>query len=291
VGFLSSPYAVLAAAVVGFLARSTRLGRMAGPLGKANIYFFLTAVLANSFYRKGIGASDAQIALSFIFFFAVSYAVLSRALRGLEAPERLSAMTTSIFPNAVNLAFPLLSATRGDYSYASSYALTVILVQSLSVPALGRELRGAKSSIGTLAPVSGIALGLALRRLSQSGPLPLALSLLSDVGILMFSFVAGLSIPRVSELSATSRVLMIGAWRFLASPALHAAPFAALSAIGFSVPREALAQAMVESVMPPALVNISYAIALGFDVRLASSAVVLLTPLGALAGTLLALCL
>jgi hypothetical protein len=61
--------------------------------------------------------------------------------------------------------------------------------------------------------------------------------------------------------------------------------------LGYSLNHEALAQTLVEAVMPPALVNISYAIALKFNVELSISSVVVLTPLGAVAGAILGLSL
>lgn len=61
--------------------------------------------------------------------------------------------------------------------------------------------------------------------------------------------------------------------------------------LGYSLNYEALAQTLVEAVMPPALVNISYAIALKFNVELSISSVVVLTPLGAVAGAILGLSL
>lgn len=282
---LASPLMVLISAALGFLLRRTPLGRYADPLGKLNIYAFLTVILTNSFYRKGLGISDAQVLASYLFFLSISSLILPRALRGVEPAARASIMSTSLFPNAVNLAFPLLQATRQNYHYASVYAVAVILTQAVVMPLLlVGEKRRILNNLRGFAPLAGVLLGLSMRSLPQLSLAAPALEVLSDVGILMFGLVAGLSIPLGCRLTWSRHLALVGAWRTVASPFLHSAPFLLMMALGFDVNREALAQTLVESVMPPALVNISYAIALGFDVKLSVSSVLLLTPIGALAG-------
>jgi len=288
---LASPLMVLLLAVVGFLLRKTRLRTHLDTLGKINIYFFLTVVLSNSFYRKGIEISDAQISVSYIFFATVSLAILIPLLRELDPPTRASIISSSLFPNAVNLAFPVLQATRGNYSYASVYAVTAIVFQSIVVPFLGGTGNALSYSLRGLTPVLGIPLGLLLRELGINGHLSFTFGLLSDIGILMFSFVAGLSIPVGNKWVIDKRIALIGTWRILVSPAMHLAPFLLLLMLGYPLNHEALVQTLVEAVMPPALVNISYAIALRFNVELSISSVVVLTPLGAVAGAILGLSL
>ena len=287
---LASPLMVLLLAVFGFLFRKTILRRYLDVLGKINIYFFLTVILTNSFYRKGIEISDAQVSLSYLFFASISLFVLLNMLKKLDVETRASVISSSLFPNAVNLAFPVLQATRGDYSYASVYAVTVIIFQSIIIPFLGSTKKSLSYSIKGLLPVVGIPLGLLLRSLAIND-FSLILGFISDIGILMFSLVAGLSIPQSNKWIFDRKITLIGIWRTLISPAIHVAFFLILFLLGYSLNHEAMAQTLVEAVMPPALVNISYAITLRFNVELSISSVVILTPIGAIVGALLGLLL
>lgn len=182
-------------------------------------------------------------------------------------------------------------ATRQNYTYASIYAVTVIIIQSFTMPFLVNNKGKISSSIIGLIPVSGIIFGLALKNLVLDPKLSLVLKIMSEIGISMFSFVAGLSIPLGNNWIINNHLKFIAFWRLVVSPLLHLVPFVFSITLGLSINKEALAQTLVESVMPPALVNISYAIALGFRVDISSSAVVFLTPAGTILGILFGLSL
>ena len=295
---LDSPPILLLAGLIGYLVRERVSTQSKQALGTFNILFFMPLVMGVTFAKRGFHIQDIWVTGSVLTYVLIITPLILRLTRGLGAKRRAGIIIASIFPNSVNLPLPILLALRGDYSYAAVYAILINLIQVAYIAALATMLnpgkRGTRATIGFfikgMTPLYGAALGYYV---FLNGGIPPALQGLLDfmrsLGIFMFVLAAGLSMPSLGLSTSVLRELKPVIYtRFLISPLLVLFYFSVTSAQGYGVDWEPFVQVLVESVMPPAVINVSYSAAFGFDTNYVAVSVVVLTLPGAVLGALLA---
>ncbi len=298
---LDSPLFLLIAGVLGYTLRGRVSPFMRNLFGNVNILFFMPLVMGVTFAKRGFQVSDAWIVIGVMFYVTVMLVITLWLTRGYSPVKRVSLVMVSIFPNSVNLPFPLLLSLRGDYSYAAMFAVVINLVQVVFVAVsayivLGRKEGGFKALgflLKGLTPFLGAAVGLIIHKCCyQPNSLWVFLDFLKSLGIFMFVFVAGLSMPSLSTgIFKEHGIKLVTINRFVISP-MVVLIYSFLSIyLGLYYDYEALVQLIIESMMPPAVINVSYSAAFGFDTEVVAVSVVLLTLPGALMGVLLSLAL
>jgi predicted permease len=291
---LQSPIVLLAIGIVGYLIKYTRGVCLRDILAKINVYVLLPILLFNSFARRGFLKIDAWISFSALLFTLVSLPLLLFLTRRFEWKRRASILITSMFPNAINIPFPLLAAVRGDYSYAAVYALAINLIQIILVIILAGYV-SRKTSVrsqvtallkllmpvyGALAGASFYYTGIILPSMTWS-----VLSLIGDIAIDSIVFVAGLSLPSIKGIKIdTDGLGTVLFWRHVFSPLLTYLYLLIVSMYFSSVSNNVFAEVVTEAIMPPALINASFSITYGFDKDFTGKAILVSTPIGIILG-------
>ena len=296
---LDSPLVLLIAGILGYTLRGRAGPVMRNLLGNMNILLFMPLVMGVTFAKRGFQVSDAWIIIGVIFYVTVMLFITLWITRGYPPVKRVSLLMVSIFPNSVNLPFPLLLSLRGDYYYAAMFAVVINLVQVVFVAVsayivLGRREGGFRALgflLKGLTPFLGAAVGLIIHECCyHPNTLWAFLDFLKSLGIFMFVFVAGLSMPSLSTgILKEPGIRLVTINRFLIAP-IVVLIYSFLSIhVGLYYEYEALVQLIIESIMPPAVINVSYSAAFGFDTEVAAVSVVILTLPGALLGVILSL--
>lgn len=295
---LDSPPVLLVAGLLGYLLRNSFSNSIKKLLGNVNIVFFMPIVMGVTFAKRGFMIEDLWVAGAVVFYTITITTPLALITRNREPRRRASIIVSSIFPNSVNLPLPILLAIRGDYSYAAVFAIVINLIHIIYVSTLASLLlartRGRKNTITFfikgMTPLYGAVAGYYM---GQYSLVPTALwgflEQVRSLGIFMFVLVAGLSMPtlNVSRIPWDD-IKTIAATRFVASPLLVIFYAWTSGLLGISYSHEALVQVLVESVMPPAVINVSYSAAFGFDTEVTALGVVVTTLPGAFLGSLIA---
>ncbi len=299
---LQSPTIILLIAVAGYLLKNTQVARTQGSLAKINVYILLPILLFNTFAKRGFLPEDAWIGLSTVVFTATSLPLLIYLTRGYNRKRRASILIASMLPNAVNLPFPLLLAIRGDYSYAAVYAVTINLIQIIIVVILAGYVNKNTSHKRTqilsllklLTPIYGAVIGAAFyySGFILSDQVWKTLEIIGDLAIDSIVFVAGMSMPNprrgLGEIRGLGTVLF---WRHVYSPLITVIYLLIVHKYMFTINMEAIVQVLTESVMPPAVINVSFAITYGFDHDFTAKTLLVSTPIGVFMGVLISLLL
>ncbi len=296
---LQSPIVLLLIGLTGYALKNTRFSHKRDLVGKVNVYILLPLLLYNSFVKRGMRFSDIWIASAALVFTIISLPVLLLITRGIAWRTRASILITSMMPNAINIPFPLLQATLGDYSYAAIYAVAINLIQIIIVVALAGYVTTVSrkkelvNMLKLMAPIYGAAVGAIAHNLGYipTGSQAKALNIIGDIAIDSIVLVAGLSLPdindvRKGDLRELRKVIL---WRHVVSPIITLLYLLLVISRGVIFPEHALKEVMVEAVMPPALINASFSLTYGFDEKLTGKAIMFSTPIGIIMGLLLAL--
>ncbi len=282
------PLIFLISGIIGFLVRRYLKEEVKKKISYANVYFFLPIIMFNAFFKRGIEFIDSWISFSFILFYIVWFPIVFFLTRRFPPQKRGAMIITSLFPNAVNLPFPILLYFIGEYSFAAVYAITMTFFHVVTVIGLSQYFFGKKANITVLlrnlSPLYGAFVGIFFfeYHITLSSSMISIVEKLSDLGIILIVFAAGLGIPSLLNRLPDYKkdVFFIGFIRHAVSPLMMYLYLFTLSYNGVFLPEKAIVQLMIESVMPPALLNVSFSLSYGFDYRLTAISIIYLTPLG-----------
>ena len=129
----------------------------------------------------------------------------------------------------------------------------------------------------TFPPAAALIAALALKSFLGSCEVPAVLVSIKDVlGVVVLSSFAivGYSVLGVGGAVLNKLLLWVLAWRLLISPLIHALLSAAAGLSGAW-----LATALIESIMPPATMNLVYARVYGFRVDIIAASIAVVTPI------------
>ncbi len=261
----------------GFLAQYVFRGyswfsRGVGFLSKFVYYVLVPVVFFDVFMVRGLGIADVGVLATTTLYVLVSVAVLLYLLRGRDSSIRYGVVITSTFQNAVFLGFPVIMLIYGDLTPAAMYSLTLFIYHLLVAGLLASGRSSITRSLLNLPILYGFLLGsIAHYTLPSSTISSLHFVLEPSHPLLSYTavFVLGATIPFNIGLIHGYRweVLLIGAWRFIASPIIHYAILLLLE-----LPPLYEAEIMVLSVMPPAVMNTVLARIYGWKPELVAGA-------------------
>jgi predicted permease len=291
---LQSPLVLLSIGIAGYALKYTKGVLIRDILAKLNVYVLLPILLFNSFAKRGFLKIDAWISFSALLFTIVSLPLLLFLTKRYEWKRRASILITSMFPNAINIPFPLLAAVRGDYSYAAVYALAINLIQIILVIILAgyvsrkMSVRSqATALLKLLMPIYGALAGAIFyyTGITLSPSAWNTLNIIGDIAIDSIVFVAGLSLPSIGGIRVgTGGLGTVLFWRHVFSPLLTYLYLVVVSLYFTSVSSNVFAEVLTEAIMPPALINASFSITYGFDRDFTGKAILVSTPIGILLG-------
>ena len=276
-----------------FFAVGLMLGRrgVRGPsriLGKVLLYIVLPYLMV-----YGIVYTSMTLVRS-VTLVAVAYVAISAAVIPLtylkflgRGPGVGAAMISSLFPNVGFLPIPLMLLLYGDPMPAVLYASMYNVASAPVIPVLasvGGESKPTASLIirrvltfpFTIAAVVAFAIRFTLHPTPPAPPpLPLVKDVFSEANIASF-LIVGDAIAR-SRFGFRREVLAVMGWRLLASPAMHLGILAAIAST--SLPAVWVAGILIESFMPPATMNLVYAMMYGLDEEVVAVSIAYITPI------------
>jgi len=281
--------AVAAAALVaGALCRKYGLGKPVDYLSKFLLFIAIPYLILYGTLFTNLTKVSTMIfvATSYTLIASIACFILySKVLRyGREVAGSL--IYSSALLNAGFLPIPLVTMLYGDPSPAAIYNAAYNIVASVTVPVIGSLLRVEGGSpravevlkgVITFPPATALIIALVLKAFLGSCEAPAVLISVKDVlGIVVLSSFAivGYSILGVGKAVLSRLLLWVFAWRLLISPLIHAVLSAAAGLSGVW-----LATALIESLMPPATMNLVYAKVYGFRVDIIAVSIALITPI------------
>lgn len=278
-------YSLFIVIMIGFMIKlfvvKTKYGsfdHIVGLFSKTLYYILIPIVFADIFALRGVMITDLKVAFVAFFYVLIS-AIIFQVLRIIWHVDLrlLNALTiTSIFQNAIFLGFPVILVFYGDISYASVYSL-VMLIQHITVAGLlAAKRREIVRSVLTIPVIYGFLLGLIIHysilsyyiRFSWIG---IYSSLVLTYGA---AFVLGYSLPphALKIRAYMEAFIILCLHRFMLSPIIHVV---LASMIG--VPVGCFRQLLVESLMPPAIMNTLISRIYGWDYEFASTTTLITT--------------
>ncbi len=205
-----------------------------------------------------------------------------------------SLIYSSALQNTGFLPIPLVTMLYGDPDPAAIYNAAYLTVASIAVPVVGNLLKAEGSGVslsellkGVLKfpPATALIISLLLRAFLGSVEAPLPLTVVKDVvsTIILSSFaIVGYSILSIERAALSRLILWIFAWRLLISPLMHLSLSIAVGLSGIW-----LAAALIESLMPPATMNLVFAKVFGFRDDIIAISIALITPLSLVASVVM----
>lgn len=239
-------------------------------------YGLLPLLFFNIFYTRGLNIADINISVIVSLYVIISISLLWPASHKLALGLRRSLVTSSIFSNAIFLGFPILYFLYNDITYASLYSL-VLLSYNIAIGGLLGAERNIAKNIAKIPLIYGFTAGvLAHYYASWMGEFIVAyidepVSKLTTYGSII---IVGFSIPLTMHFIRKywKLILLQGLFRYTVSPLIHHILLLALP-----IPVKGYYQLMVESIMPPGLINTVLARIHGWDHEYAASATLVLT--------------
>jgi len=278
----------VAALVAGILCRKYRLGKPIDYLSK-----FLLFIAVPYLIMYGTLFTDLA-KVSTMIFVAASYTLIAsvacflmyfKVLR-FEREIAGSLIYSSALLNAGFLPIPLITMLYGDPSPAAIYNAAYNIVASVAVPVIGTLLKvgGGRpktlevlKGVITFPPAAALVAALVLKAFVGSYEAPLILTFIKDVlGVAVLSSFAivGYSVLGIEKAILNKLLWWIFAWRLLFSPLIHTMLSAAADLSGTW-----LATALIESLMPPATMNLVYARVYGFRTDIIAASIAVITPI------------
>ena len=284
------------ALATGVLCRRFKLGRPIDYLSKFLLFIVMPYLIVYSTIFTDLSKVSAMIFVSATYTAAavilcfVSYSKLLRYRREFAG----SLIYSSALQNTGFLPIPLVTVLYGIPDPAAIYNAANIMVGSIAVPVVGNLLRREGGNVGLLSVLKGILkfppaiallISLILRALlgSTAPPTPLTVAKNFLGTIILSSFaIVGYSILGIGRKALSRPVLWVVAWRLLFSPLIHIALSAAVGLSGVW-----LATTLIESVMPPATMNLVFARIYGFRDDIIAVTIALITPLSLIASVII----
>ncbi len=239
-------------------------------------YGLLPLLFFNIFYSRGLDIADLNISIIVSLYVFLSIGLLWSTSRKLDPGLRKSLITSSIFSNAIFLGFPILYFLYNDITYASLYSLVLLSYNIAIGGLLGAEKNIAKN-IAKIPLIYGFVAGVLVHYyapwLGESIVTYIAepVSKLTTYGSII---IVGFSIPLTTHVLRRywRLILLQGLFRYTMSPLIHY-----VLLLVFPIPIQGCYQLMVESMMPPGLINTVLARIHGWDHEYAASATLVLT--------------
>ncbi len=257
-------------------------------LGKVLLYVVLPYLMIYGivYTSMTLVKSVTLIAVAYVAISAVAIPLIYLKLLG-RGPGVGAAMISSAFPNVGFLPTPLMLLLYGDPMPAVLYASMYNVASAPVIPVLasiGGESKPTASLIVkrvftfpfTIAAIIAFTIRFTLHPAPPAPPpLPLIKDVFSEANIASF-LIVGDAIAR-SRFSFRREVLAVMGWRLLASPVMHLGLLAAIASL--NLPAVWVAGILIESFMPPATMNLVYAMMYGLDEEVVAVSIAYVTPI------------
>jgi len=239
-------------------------------------YGLLPLLFFNIFYTRGLDLADANITLIVTIYVAASIGFLWALTRNLEPGLRNGLVLSSIFSNAIFLGFPVLYFLYNDITYASLYSLVLLSYNIAIGGLLGAEKNIAKN-IAKIPLIYGFIAGTLTHYLAPwlgETITPVIADPVSKLTTYGSIIIVGFSIPLTTHVIRRywKLILLQGFFRYTISPLIHYILLLALP-----IPVQGFYQLIVESIMPPGLINTVLARIHGWNHEYTASATLVLT--------------
>ena len=243
---------------------------------KVLYYGLLPLLFFNIFYTRGLDIADVNISIIVTVYVFVSIGLLWYTSRKLDPGLRKSLVMSSIFSNAIFLGFPILYFLYNDITYASLYSLVLLSYNIAIGGLLGAEKNIAKN-IAKIPLIYGFTAGVLAHYYAPWIGEPIVTCIAEPVSKLTTYgsiIIVGFSIPLTTHVIRKywKLILLQGLFRYTISPLIHYVLLLALP-----IPVQGYYQLMVESIMPPGLINTVLARIHGWNHEYAASATLVLT--------------
>ncbi len=246
------------------------------------LYFSLPVL---TWYVVGYRLSGvARLALGSSLYMLVSLALAPLLVRvaggGLESRQRAAVVLASVFQNCIFLPLPLFLLVWGDVVPVVAYSVGFNLLLPAAVPLVvsayttGLRVSAIVRGYLTFPPFYGLLAGLATFLLGLPQPSYAVHVYRAAAEATLLSFIlVGSSIARLWPPRLDRGVAIATAWRLVASPLLHYALALVLGMRGLE-----LVCMMIESVMPPATMNLVFCRVYNLDDGVVASTIITTTP-------------
>ena len=239
-------------------------------------YGLLPLLFFNIFYSRGLDIADLKISIIVSLYVFLSIGLLWSTSRKLDPGLRKSLVTSSIFSNAIFLGFPILYFLYNDITYASLYSL-VLLSYNIAIGGLLGAEKNIVKSIAKIPLIYGFTAGVLAHYYVPWIGDPLVAHIAEPVSKLTTYgsiIIVGFSIPLTTHVIRKywKLILLQGFFRYTISPLIHY-----VLLLAFPIPVQGYYQLMVESMMPPGLINTVLARIHGWDHEYAASVTLVLT--------------
>jgi len=239
-------------------------------------YVLIPIAFVKTYMERGLGASDAVIVSSFVFFTFFTLFTVRLVSRSMPMEYRNALFLVSTFPNAVFLGFPVSMALFGTIHVASIYGLATLALNIL-VPEAIAIGRPSMVRILTIPALYGFTIGVLGHYLAPSWLASLAIEALkwapqalsyTATAVLGARLPLGLSVLRGKVFFLTVAAI----YRFVVAP-VFTLVFMLISGTDFNT----CIQMIVVSMMPPAVLNTLIADRYGWHPELVASVTLILT--------------
>ncbi|BES80507.1 AEC family transporter [Pyrodictium abyssi] len=217
--------------------------------------------------------------------FVLAYAASRRAAArlGWSCGRAAAVVLASVVQNSIFIPVPLALLMGRDVDHVMAYSLSYNLAVAVAVPFVAGSCGGSVGVgriIARYPPFYGLLAGIAAAPLLAGHAVPpvveLARRIAAESTLLSFYLVgAGVAAAWPPRLGSGEAAVL--AWRHLLSPLIHV-----LLAVPLGLEGWGLESVLLESVMPPATMNIVFARYYGLDERLVASSMAISTPIGLL---------
>ncbi len=257
-------------------------------LGKVLLYVILPYLMIYGivYTSMTLVKSVTLVAVAYVAISAVAIPLIYLRLLG-RGPGVGAAMISSVFPNVGFLPIPLMLLLYGNPMPAVLYASMYNVASAPVIPVLasiGGESKPTTSLIVkrvltfpfTIAAIIAFTIRFTLHPAPPAPPpLPMIKDVFSETNIASF-LIVGDAIAR-SRFGFRREVLAVMGWRLLASPAMHLGLLAAIASL--NLPAVWVAGILIESFMPPATMNLVYAMMYGLDEEVVAVSIAYITPI------------
>ncbi len=223
---------------------------------KALYYLLLPILFIDKFGARGLIVSDAKIFGIVFLYVCISLtlaSIISTKMKYNEARRKAFLITTT-FQNAVFLGYPMIYIIVGDISAATMYSL-VLFILHISIAGI---LSGGKNSIVrsvlTLPVIYGFLIGNIMHYFFYN--MYLSINNITSLSSLIVTYgaiyVMGFALPLPNNIlyKFTDFIALVILWRFIIAPLIH---YILLSIINLD--HQYYREIMIESLMPPAVMN------------------------------------
>lgn len=283
-----------------YTGRSKGAKRLSKLVSRLLLWFSIPAIILYKVYTVDPATAakySILVVISAVGSITTAAVGIPRLLRGLPASSIGAAVLAAGIHNSAFLPIPLMLILHGDAGPAALYSAIINMVIVLVVPVIvgvysetagkGNIARRVASSIARFPPFYALVAGVMLRTLLAGNNT--LVSVLGHVGRVaaestLTSFCLVGAVLATAGLAVDKPTLVIAVWRLLVEPLLAIAVSIALGLEGIW-----LAGALIEACMPPATMNIVFAITYGLDEKLVARAIGFTMPLSIVVSLLIRL--